>query len=75
MSSGSEQELAKARFVIDVQAKLQTLLETLSESAELRRRSRWPRLAGLSRHVGGHVHHPVGCHRLTIPKTSDIRRN
>jgi len=45
MSSGSEQELAKARFVIDVQAKLQTLLETLSESAELRRRSRWPRLS------------------------------
>ena len=28
-----EQELAKARFVVDVQAKLQALLETLSESA------------------------------------------
>ena len=27
-----EQELAKARFVVDVQAKLQALLETLSES-------------------------------------------
>lgn len=29
-----EQELAKARFVVDVQAKLHALLETLSESAE-----------------------------------------
>jgi transposase len=29
-----EQELAKARFVVDVQAKLQALLETLSESAD-----------------------------------------
>ena len=29
-----EQELAKARFVVDVQAKLQALLETLSESEE-----------------------------------------
>ncbi len=29
-----EQELAKARFVVDVQAKLQALLEKLSESAE-----------------------------------------
>ena len=29
-----EQELAKARFVMDVQAKLQALLETLSESAD-----------------------------------------
>ena len=29
-----EQELAKARFVVDVQAKLSALLETLSESAE-----------------------------------------
>jgi transposase len=29
-----EQELAKARFVIDVQAKLQALLEQLSESAD-----------------------------------------
>lgn len=29
-----EQELAKARFVVDVQAKLQALLETISESAE-----------------------------------------
>jgi hypothetical protein len=28
-----EQELAKARFVVEVQAKLQALLETLSESA------------------------------------------
>jgi transposase len=28
-----ERELAKARFVVDVQAKLQALLETLSESA------------------------------------------
>jgi len=29
-----EQELAKARFVMDVQAKLQALLETLSESGD-----------------------------------------
>jgi transposase len=29
-----EQELAKARFVVDVQAKLSALLETISESAE-----------------------------------------
>jgi hypothetical protein len=29
-----EQELAKTRFVVDVQAKLHALLETLSESAE-----------------------------------------
>lgn len=29
-----EQELARARFVVDVQAKLQALLETLSESAD-----------------------------------------
>ena len=29
-----EQELAKARFVVDVQAKLHALLETISESAE-----------------------------------------
>ena len=29
-----EQELAKARFVVDVQAKLHALLETLSESAQ-----------------------------------------
>jgi len=28
-----EQELAKARFVVDVQAQLHALLETLSESA------------------------------------------
>jgi transposase len=29
-----EQELARARFVVDVQAKLHALLETISESAE-----------------------------------------
>ena len=29
-----EQELARARFVVDVQAKLQALLETISESAD-----------------------------------------
>lgn len=29
-----EQELATARFVVDVQAKLQALLETISESAD-----------------------------------------
>jgi len=29
-----EQELARARFVVDVQAKLQALLETLSESED-----------------------------------------
>jgi transposase-like protein len=29
-----EQELAKARFVVDVQAKLSALLETISESAD-----------------------------------------
>ena len=29
-----EQELAKTRFVVEVQAKLHALLETLSESAE-----------------------------------------
>src|SRR6476469_9238678 len=29
-----EQELAKARFVVDVQAKLHALLETISESTE-----------------------------------------
>jgi transposase len=34
-----EQELAKARFVIDVQAKLHALLETLSESADTEPRS------------------------------------
>lgn len=35
-----EQELAKARFVVDVQAKLHALLETLSESADTEPRSR-----------------------------------
>jgi transposase-like protein len=34
-----EQELAKARFVVDVQAKLHALLETLSESADTEARS------------------------------------
>src|SRR3954468_17092780 len=34
-----EQELAKARFVVDVQAKLSVLLETLSESTDTERRS------------------------------------
>ena len=34
-----EQELAKARFVVDVQAKLHALLETLSESAATEPRS------------------------------------
>jgi len=34
-----EQELAKARFVVDVQAKLHALLETLSESAGTESRS------------------------------------
>ncbi len=34
-----EQELARARFVVDVQAKLQALLETLSESADTDRGS------------------------------------
>ena len=33
-----EQELAKARFVVDVQAKLQALLETISEGADTGRR-------------------------------------
>jgi len=35
-----ERELAKARFVVDVQAKLHALLETISESAEPERGSR-----------------------------------
>jgi hypothetical protein len=34
-----EQELAKARFVVDVQGKLHALLETLSESADTDPRS------------------------------------
>ena len=34
-----EQELAKARFVVDVQAKLHALLETLSESEDTEPRS------------------------------------
>jgi transposase len=34
-----EQELAKARFAVDVQAKLHALLETLSESADTEPRS------------------------------------
>jgi transposase len=34
-----EQELAKARFVVDVQAKLHALLETLCESADTEPRS------------------------------------
>jgi transposase len=34
-----EQELAKARFVVDVQAKLHALLETLSESTDTAPRS------------------------------------
>ncbi len=34
-----EQELAKARFVVEVQAKLHALLETLSESADTEPRS------------------------------------
>jgi hypothetical protein len=34
-----EQELAKARFVVEVQAKLHALLETLSESANTEPRS------------------------------------
>ena len=33
-----EQELAKARFVVEVQAKLQALLETLSESEDTGRK-------------------------------------
>jgi transposase len=35
-----EQELAKARFVVDVQGKLHALLETLSESGDAEPRSR-----------------------------------
>ena len=35
-----EQELARARFVVDVQAKLHALLEMLSESADTEPRSR-----------------------------------
>jgi transposase-like protein len=35
-----EQELAKARFVIDVQGKLHALLETLSESGDTEPRSK-----------------------------------
>jgi transposase len=35
-----EQELAKARFVAEVQAKLQALLETISEGADTERESR-----------------------------------
>jgi transposase-like protein len=35
-----EQELAKARFVVDVQGKLHALLETLSESGDTEPRSR-----------------------------------
>jgi hypothetical protein len=35
-----EQELAKARFVVDTQAKLHALLERLSESADTEPRSR-----------------------------------
>jgi transposase len=34
-----EQELAKARFVVDVQSKLQALLETISEGADTERES------------------------------------
>ena len=34
-----EQELAKTRFVVEVQAKLHALLETLSESADIEPRS------------------------------------
>jgi hypothetical protein len=34
-----ELELAKARFVVDVQAKLHALLETISESADTEPRS------------------------------------
>ena len=34
-----EQELAKARFVVDVQSKLQALLETISGSADTEPRS------------------------------------
>jgi transposase len=34
-----EQELAKTRFVVDVQAKLHALLETISESADTEPRS------------------------------------
>jgi transposase len=34
-----EQELAKARFVVEVQAKLHALLETLSESGDTEPRS------------------------------------
>jgi transposase len=35
-----EQELAKARFVADVQSKLQALLETISEGADTERESK-----------------------------------
>jgi hypothetical protein len=35
-----EQELAKARFVVDVQAKLHALLETISEGADTEPRSK-----------------------------------
>jgi hypothetical protein len=35
-----EQELAKARFVAEVQSKLQALLETISEGADTGPRSR-----------------------------------
>ena len=36
-----EQELAKARFVVEVQAKLQALLETISEGADTTDGSNW----------------------------------
>ena len=35
-----EQELAKARFVVDVQSELQALLETISEGADTEHRSK-----------------------------------
>src|SRR5450756_1252609 len=44
-----EQELAKARFVVSVQAKLQELLELLSESADSDRRSTRASTSGRSR--------------------------
>src|SRR5450756_2291963 len=51
-----EQELAKARFVVSVQAKLQELLELLSESADSDSRSRRDRRR--DRHPGPRAGHP-----------------
>src|ERR1700756_4453465 len=74
-----EQELAKTRFVVDVQAKLHALLETISESADTEPRSTpcptprspsWPRVSGSATHV-----RPLGPRRPATTGATAVARH